>query len=98
MNEAEIDEKLQQLELTSNHSERNSLALDLSDTRDPRVFGALVRLIQRPDLVNRRGTLVYCLENFDCSSVADLLERLVKTGNFEVAAQADIILEEQSLR
>jgi hypothetical protein len=98
MNEAELAEKLQRLEETDDHAERHSLALELSDTRDPRVFDALVQLIQRPELENRRGTLVYCLENYDCTSVADLLANLAETGNFEVAMQADIILEEQRLR
>jgi HEAT repeat protein len=95
--EPELVEKLERLEHTDDNSERNSLALDLAGTRDPRVFDALLRLIQRKELENRRGTLVYCLENYDCSSVRDLLADLAETGNFEVAAGAQIILEEQRL-
>ncbi len=98
MDEASLIENLRRLEATADALERNALALDLSETGDPRVFDVLVRLIKRPDLENRRGTLVYCLENFDCSSVADLLVNLVETGNFEVAAHAEIILDEQALR
>jgi hypothetical protein len=98
MNEDEISEKLQRLETTDSHQERNSLALALADTIDPRVFKSLVRLIQRPELVNNRGTLLYCLENYDCSSITDLLVGLVKTGNFEVSAEAAIILDDQGLR
>lgn len=98
MNEAELEEKLQRLEETDDHAERHSLALELSDTRDPRVFDTLVKLIQRPELENRRGTLVYCLENYDCSTVSDLLVSLAETGNFEVRMQADMILDEQALR
>jgi HEAT repeat protein len=98
VDEASLIENLRRLEATADALERNALALDLSETGDPRVFDVLVRLIKRPDLENRRGTLVYCLENFDCSSVADLLVNLVETGNFEVAAHAEIILDEQALR
>jgi CRISPR/Cas system-associated endonuclease Cas1 len=95
--EAELVENLARLEQTNDHIERNKLALDLAETRDPRVFDALLRLIQRKDLENRRGTLVYCLENYDCSSVRDLLAHLAETGNLEVAAGAQLILEEQGL-
>ncbi|WP_066272520.1 hypothetical protein [Blastomonas sp. CCH3-E3] len=98
MNEAEILEKLHRLEVTDSHLERNSLALELSDTRDSRVFQRLVELIRRPELVNNRGTLVYCLENYDCSSIVDLLVELAETGNFEVSAGAETILDEQRLR
>ncbi len=98
MNEAEILEKLHRLEVTDSHLERNSLALELSDTRDSRVFQRLVELIRRPELVNKRGTLVYCLENYDCSSIVDLLVELAETGNFEVSAGAETILDEQRLR
>ena len=88
MDEAELARKLQLLEATEDARERNALALELAETGDGRVFDCLVRLIQRPGLENRRGTLVYCLEGYDCSSVADLLANLVATGNFEVASQA----------
>ena len=98
MNETEILEKLRRLEVTDSHLERNSLALDLSDTKDKRVFQPLVGLIQRPELVNNRGTLVYCLQNYDCSTIVDLLAELAEFGNFEVSAGAEIILDEQRLR
>ncbi len=98
MDETEFSEKLSRLETTDDDVERNSLAVALADTGDPRVFDALVQLIQRPELTNKRGTLVYCLEGYDCSSVFGLLEHLAATGNFEVAAQARVILDEQAER
>lgn len=98
MNETEILEKLRRLEVTDSHLERNSLALKLSDTKDKRVFQPLVELIRRPELVNNRGTLVYCLQNYDCSTIVDLLVELAEFGNFEVSAGAEIILDEQRLR
>jgi hypothetical protein len=98
MDDTGFARKLQRLEETDDAIERNSLALELTDTRDPRVFDSLIRLIQRPGLESHRGTLVYCLENYDCSSVYKLLEELAETGNFEVAMQAEIILQEQGGR
>lgn len=98
VNDTEIIEKLHRLEVTESHLERNALAIELSDTKDSRLFAPLIRLIQRPELVNHRGTLIYCLEEYDCSSIADLLVDLVETGNFEVSAQAEIILDKQQLR
>jgi len=96
VNETEFAERLQRLKETDDDFERNALAMDLSDTRDPRVFDALVTLIKRSELENRRGTLVYCLENYDCSSIFDLLRGLAENGNFEVSAHAQIILDEQA--
>jgi hypothetical protein len=98
MDEAEFAEKIARLEHTADDAERRSLALDLSETGDDRVYELLVRLIQRPDLENRRGTLIYCLEEFDCSSIVSLLASIAETGKFEAAAHADIILKEQGLR
>jgi hypothetical protein len=98
MNEPDLADKLTRLEETADHAERHTLALELSGVRDQRVFEVLVRLIQRPQLENRRGTLIYCLEGFDCSSAASVLKSIAETGNFEAAMQADMILEEQRLR
>jgi hypothetical protein len=98
MSQADLLAKLERLEATDDPIERNALSIELSDTHDPRVFDVLVRLIQRPQLENNRGTLVYCLENYDCSPIADLLIELSETGNLEVRMQADMILKEQALR
>jgi len=97
VDEAELKTKLQRLEATDDAIERNRLALDLAETGDSRLFDCLIRPIQRPELENQRGTLVYCLEDYDCSSVAILLAKLVETGNFEVASHAEIILDKQTL-
>ena len=47
MDEAERTEKLQRLVETADNAERHSLALELSNTRDPRVFETVVMLFQR---------------------------------------------------
>jgi len=98
MTDADLTEKIKRLEETSDHAERHSLALELADNPDRRIFEVLVKLIQRPELENRRGTLIYCLESHDCASIAGLLEDIAKTGNFEARMQAEIILDDQGLR
>lgn len=98
MDETEILEKLHRLVVTDSHLERNSLALELSDKKETRLFQLLVELIQRPELMKNRGTLVYCLRNYDCSPIVSTLVELAETGNFEVSAEAAIILDEQRLR
>lgn len=77
---------------TDDSDVRNQLAMDLAETGDLRVKAALLSLIQRPDLTNRRGTLVYALESFDCGDQAPLLLELVTSGNFEVALLATNII------
>lgn len=98
MNDREAAAKLQRLQSTDDHAERNALAVELSDARDPRLFDLLVALIKKPELENNRGTLLYCLEKYDCKPITGLLLQLSKTGNFEVRTEADIILDEQGLR
>lgn len=98
MDDEELTEKLRRLEATADHAERHTLALELSDTADQRVFDVLVKLIQHPDLENRRGTLVFCLGTYDCSPITNMLVGLADNGNFEVAMGASGILAEQRLR
>lgn len=70
------------------------MALVLADSKDERVPDALIRMIQRPDLKNRRGTLVYALGSFDCSRHFDVLVQLIVDGNFEVSHEALYRIEE----
>jgi hypothetical protein len=98
MTDAELTKKIKRLEETSDHAERHSLALELADNPDRRIFDVLVGLIQRPQLQNRRGTLIYCLEAHDCASITELLENISMNGNFEAGMQAEIILDDQGLR
>ncbi|MES2302515.1 MAG: hypothetical protein V4521_10670 [Pseudomonadota bacterium] len=97
MIEAEFVEKLERLETTSNHAERHTLALELSDTGDQRVLSSLVRLVQLPHLQKWRGTLVFCLGSFDCSGIVDLLVTLVENDDGEASWTASGILKEQRL-
>ena len=83
-----IDLAIAKLKNEKDDSERNSLALDLAELRDHRILLALIELIEREDLVNSRGTLVYCLNNFDVSDYFILLVRLIVSGNWEVAHES----------
>ena len=81
------------LESLSDDSSRNALALRLAETRDPRVLSSLLRLIERPNLENSRGTLAHCLNFYEPAAHFDLLAGLVCDGNWEVAHEAYALLE-----
>jgi hypothetical protein len=67
---------------------RNALVLRLAEAKVAGVDEVLVRLIQRPDLVKNRGTLVHALRHYDCAPHVALLVGLVVSGGFEVAHEA----------
>ncbi|HWT52934.1 MAG TPA: hypothetical protein VN113_12260 [Caulobacter sp.] len=81
------------LETIADADQRNAMALRLAEAGTPGLDAALVRLIQRPDLADRRGTLVHALGYLDCSDHIALLTELVTAGNFEVAHEALQALE-----
>jgi len=74
------------------HNERNSLALDLVESGDPRVLAALVELVERPGLANARGTLVHCLNTFNVFGHERLPVTLVTGGSREVAHEANDLI------
>lgn len=84
---------LELLENTADPVERNALALRCAEARLAGADKVLARLIQRPDLVDARGTLVHALGYFDCTPYIALLVDLVITGSFEVAHEALEALE-----
>lgn len=86
-------EDLRTLETTADDAQRNSLALNLAEQKTPGLDAVLVRLIQRPDLADKRGTLVHALGYLDCSDHVGLLVGLVLTGGFEIAHEALQALE-----
>ena len=88
-----LDELLSRLSTANSCVERNALAMEAAATGDPKVAQVLIELIDRPELVNERGTLVYCLRNFDCSTSFFWLVKLVCHGNWEVSHEAMGILE-----
>lgn len=93
-----LNAKLERLKETKDSVERNALAITVSETRDPSVQAALVALIDRPDLLDQRATLVNCLGKFDCSDKFLWLVNLVCQGNWEVAHEAfDILADVESV-
>jgi hypothetical protein len=86
-------EQLEALEALEDHVARNSLALELGDARTPGLTEVLVRLIQRPDLRDHRGTLVHVLGFYDCTDHLPLLASLVASGGWEVAHEAFEIID-----
>lgn len=67
---------------------RNAAALALSDLKEPKAFAVLVELLRDERTRKSRGTLLYALGAYDCSSILPLLVDLVIGGNFEVSRQA----------
>jgi HEAT repeat protein len=59
----------------------------------PDLAEALVRLIRRPDLRNKRSVLVHALGFLDCARHAELLVDLLADGDFEVAHEALLALQ-----
>jgi HEAT repeat protein len=92
--EDDFQRRLALLETTEDDQVRNTLAMDLAETRRQEALAPLVRLIGREDLRNKRGTLVHALSYLDCSGHVSLLAELVATGNFEVAHEAFHILDD----
>jgi len=80
------------LESIADAAQRNSMALRLAETRHPDVVPVLLRLIERPDLINARATLIHCLGYYNLADHFDLLVDLVANGNWEVAHEAHGLL------
>lgn len=79
---------LELLRTTESPMIRNAAALALSDLNEPQAFQVLVDLLQDERTQKNRGTLLYALGAYDCSSILPLLVDLVIDGNFEVSRQA----------
>ena len=64
---------LQLLRTTESPIIRNAAALALSDLNEPQAFQVLVDLLRDERTQNNRGTLLYALGAYDCSSILPLL-------------------------
>lgn len=84
---------LRTLETTDDDAVRDALALHLAETGAQGVEPVLLALIQRPDLAEKRGSLIHALGYLDCSDHLVLLVELVASGNFEAAHEALQVLE-----
>jgi hypothetical protein len=80
---------------SSNPVIRDRAALGLHDLKDNKAVEALFLAVKNPENVNHRGTLVYALEELDCSDkLCDVFD-LLFYGNAEVKMGAETILDEQ---
>lgn len=89
-----IAKKLALLREEKDASVRNAMAIELAGTGDERVLDELVLLINKPELVNERGTLVNCLGKFNYGKLFEFLVDLQITGNWEVAHEAYHLLSD----
>jgi HEAT repeat protein len=90
------EELIEQLK-SSDGMTRNRAALELMDAGDQSACQPLVAAICDPANEDNRGTLVYALGAFDCSTYIDLMVDLVIGGNYEVASCAFNIIEDTVL-
>lgn len=77
---------------------RNSAALALGDMRANEAVTALIKLINDPKNINKRGTLIYALQSLDCSKVIKDVVKIICDGNFECREMALQIIEEMNLK
>lgn len=92
-NAAEIDFWVRTLLEVKTNVARNRLALKLSDISDSKgLYSALTQLLQDAKTVGARGTLLYALRNFDCTTIFPLLIDFVISGGWEVAHEAHSII------
>jgi HEAT repeat protein len=76
------------LRTTDDGSARNQAAIALSDRRIPELFDEVVLLLSDERTRHRRGTLLYVLAAYDCSSILPLLIEIVIDGDFEERSHA----------
>lgn len=84
---------LRRLETIPDAETRNALAMRLAQAGTPGLDAVLVRLIQRPDLADKRAPLIHALSFVDCSDHVALLIELVASGGRESAHEALQALE-----
>ncbi|XLZ68568.1 HEAT repeat domain-containing protein [Massilia sp. SR12] len=76
---------------------RNAAAITLMDSGNPEAVDALVAAIEIAAYREARGTLIYALSGFDCTSRFSQLFRWAIEGGFEASHEALSILREQRI-
>lgn len=79
---------LKVLRKTDDPALRNCLALVLGDLHVPEAFDVIAKLLGDERTRNHRGTLLYALRGYDCSSLLPMLVDFVITGVLEVRNEA----------
>jgi hypothetical protein len=88
-----FDRMVNAFEIADNPNERNKLAILLSDFGKELAIIPIIKMIKDPRTKGNRGTLLYALEELDCSLYLDFLFSLMIEDNFEVSRQAYLIIE-----
>lgn len=76
---------------------RNVAAITLMDSGNPKAVDALVAAIEIAAYREARGTLIYALSSFDCTSRFSQIFRWAIEGGFEASHEALAILREQRM-
>lgn len=76
------------LEKTDNDNIRNSIALALSDMGCTDIIEPIIKLLQDPKTLGKRGSLLAALEPFNYSSCVEMLISFIYEGNFEVSRKS----------
>jgi hypothetical protein len=84
---------IKHLETTDNNVLRNAIAIALADIGCDTAIEPLIRMLKSPKTKGARGTILYALEYFDCSSHVELLTDLLFDENFEVSRQSLVLIE-----
>lgn len=89
-----IEQKLiDELDNTKEINTRNTIAIVLSDLHSNKSINSIVSLIEKPENFNSRATLVYALQNLDCSDKIQQLFKLVFEGNYETKCNMYTLIE-----
>ncbi|MCV9386970.1 HEAT repeat domain-containing protein [Reichenbachiella ulvae] len=88
---------LEQLK-SENNRIRNAAVLGLMETRNQKFFKPILDRITELGFNEEIGTLVYALENFNCSNVLKLICELYLYGNAEVQMSTSSILADQKFK
>lgn len=75
--ESDIDTLLNVLSQTSNLLVANMIAFHLKLFKDSRILDVLIEVISRPSSVGKRGKLIICCDEYDCTKYFELFMQIV---------------------
>ncbi len=90
-----IEKLIQRLETTTDNAHRNTIAIVFRDLRCDKSINPLIKLINKPELKNCRGTLIYALEKLNVADRLDGFIDLLIYGNYEVKYNTYTLFEKQ---
>ncbi|MDP4147034.1 MAG: HEAT repeat domain-containing protein [Bacillota bacterium] len=90
---AATEDLIKYLEETTSSKLRNAIAIALSDLGAQDSIVPIMKLLKDPKTLGNRGTLLYALEAFDCTSYFDDIIEFLFVDNFEVSHQSLSLIE-----